>query len=133
MWSDRVGRRSDLVVVAVHGHGGGDDGDGSRQRVTGELDDASSWLIERLGDGDEAADQIARSVNSAGVMRGNNSRGSEVLLLRCERDAAIEEARNLRSEMDRCLGERDAVIEEARNLRNGVVTSLEKEVEDATM
>ena len=120
-------------AAAAAGHGGGDDGDGSRQRVTGELDDASSWLIERLGDGDEAADQIARSVNSAGVMRGNNSRGSEVLLLRCERDAAIEEARNLRSEMDRCLGERDAVIEEARNLRNGVVTSLEKTVEDATM
>jgi len=120
-------------AAAGGGHGGGDDGDGPRQRVTGELDDASSWLIKRLGDGDEAADQIARSENSTGVMRGNSSRESEVLLLRCERDAAIEEARNLRNEMDRCLGERDAVIEEARNLRNGVVTSLEKEVVDATM
>jgi uncharacterized coiled-coil DUF342 family protein len=68
-------------------------------------------------------------------MRGSRSRsrGVDVLSLRCERDAAIEEARELRNDMERCLSERDDAFEEARSLRNGVVASLEKELEAAVM
>ena len=82
--------------------------EGEKEVMIKELEEARASIAELTRE--------AREKDEALKIQDHAAESGTVLTR--ERDAAIKEARNLRSDLDRCLFERDAAIEEARNLRN---------------